>query len=101
MDNYTGGHSDRNVGDNEYAAEGNPFNLGRMAAPQAADSCVDDEAHGDEIDGDERINYQSRSRNDSTRVTAGTMNRRRDLDKYLREEVDEEDDREWWGRHED
>jgi hypothetical protein len=29
------------------------------------------------------------------------MNRRCDLDKYLREEVEEEDDREWWGRHED
>lgn len=55
----------------------------------------------DELDGDERMNYQSRSRNDPIRVTTGTMNRRQDMDKYLREEVEEEEDRVWWGRHED
>lgn len=95
------GHRDRTEGDNDFAPDGNPFNLNRVGASHAASACVDDEANDDELDGDERMNYQARSRNDPTRVTAGTMNRRRDLDKYLREEVDEEDDREWWGRHED
>lgn len=95
------GHRDRAVGDNVFAPDGNPFNLNRVGAPYAASACFDDEANDDELDGDERINYQARSRNDPTRVTAGTMNRRCDLDKYLREEVEEEDDREWWGRHED
>lgn len=94
------GHRDRAVGDNVFAPEGNPFNINRVGAPHAASACFDDEANDDELDGDERINYQARSRNDPTRVIAGTMNRRCDLDKYLREEVEEEDDREWWGRHE-
>jgi hypothetical protein len=94
------GHRDRAVGDNVFAPEGNPFNINRVGAPHAASACFDDEANDDELDGDERINYQARSRNDPTRVTAGTMNRRCDLDKYLREEVEEEDNREWWGRHE-
>ena len=34
------------------------------------------------------------------RVTAGTMNRRRDLDKYLREEVEMAENERWWGRNE-
>ena len=34
------------------------------------------------------------------RVTAGTMRRRRALDPYLREELEEAEDRVWWGRHE-
>lgn len=95
-----GGHRDRAVSDNAFAPDGNPFDLNRVGAPRAASACFDDEANDDELDGDERINYQARSRNDPMRVTAGTMNRRCDLDKYLREEVEEEDDREWWGRHE-
>jgi len=33
-------------------------------------------------------------------VTAGTMRRQRDMDKYLREEVAEAEERYWWGRHE-
>lgn len=100
-DSLNEGHHDRSVGDNVFAPDGNPFSLNRVGAPHAASACFDDEANDDELDGDERINYQARSRNDPTRVTAGTMNRRCDLDKYLREEVEEEDDREWWGRHED
>ena len=95
------GHRDRTERDNEFASEGNPFNFNRLNAPSAAGACIDDEANDDALDGDERMNYQARSRNDPTRATAGTMNRRCDLDKYLREEVEEEDDREWWGRHED
>ena len=68
---------------------------GKRACKRAYDN------NNDELDGDERMNYQSRSRNDPIRVTAGTMNRRQDMDKYLREEVEEEEGRVWWGRHED
>lgn len=94
------GHRDRTEGDNDDAPEGNPFVLSRVAAPFAADATVDDEANDGEFDTDEGSVYSALSRNDATRVTAGTMNRRKDLDRYLREEVAVEEDREWWGRHE-
>lgn len=94
------GHRDRTEGDNAGAPEGNPFNRGRISAPSAADSCIDDEANDGEMDADELNTYQARSRNDAERVTAGTMNRRRDMDKYFREEVEEAEDRIWWGRGE-
>lgn len=61
---------------------------------------ADDEANDEAIDGDERLVYQAQSRNDLVRVTEGTMNRRRDLDKYFREEVEEEENRIWYSRHE-
>jgi hypothetical protein len=94
------GHRDRTEGDNDYAPDGNPYNLSREAAEEAAGPCIDDEANDDELDGDERITYQARSRNDATRVTAGTMNRRRDLQKFFEEECLDSEDRQWWGRHE-
>jgi hypothetical protein len=52
------------------------------------------------IDGDERLSYQSLSRNDPKRPIMGVTRRRRDMDKYLREEVDEEENRRWWGQDE-
>ncbi len=94
------GQHDRLEGDNSAAPEGNPFNPSRVAAPFAADACIDDEANNDEIDGDERTNYQALSRNDPTRAIIGSMNSRCGLDKYLREEVEEAEDETWWGRHE-
>ncbi len=94
------GHRDRSEGDNDRAPAGNAYNPSRLGAPRAAGECLDDEANDDELDGDERMNYQANSRNDPLRATAGSMNRRRDLDKYLREEVEEEEDSRWWGRHE-
>ena len=94
------GHRDRTEGDGDRAPVGNPYNRGRISAPPAADACIDDEANDAEMDGDELMSFHGYARNDPERVTAGTMNRRRDLDKYLREEVTESEDREWWGRHE-
>ena len=79
---------------------GNPYDLDRIHSPAAAGACVDDEANDAEIDGDELATYQARPSNDATRVAAGTMNRRRDMDRYFREEVEEAEDRQWWGRHE-
>jgi hypothetical protein len=94
------GNHDRSKHENDRAPYGNPFNMNRVSAPHAASACFDDEANDDELDGDERINYQALSRNDPSRTTAGTMGRRAGLDAYLREEVVEEENRVWWGRHE-
>ena len=69
-------------------------------APTAAAAWVDDEANDMELDADEACGNNALSRNDATRVTAGTMNRRRDLDKYLREEVEMAENKRWWGRNE-
>lgn len=95
---WTRNHPDRDAG--EYTPAGNPFALSRVDAPKAAPPGVDDEATADNLDGDEAMTYQARSRNDATRVTAGTMNRRADMDQYLREEVEERENTPWWGQHE-
>lgn len=92
------GHSDARIDD--VIPEGNRFISSRISAPPSDEVCIDDEANDEELDGDERINYQSLSRNDSTRVTAGTVNRTRMMNNYLREEVEETEARPWWGRHE-
>ena len=79
---------------------GGYYNYGRTGADTVPDPSQDNEANADELDADELNTYQVRSRNDAVRVTAGTMNRQRDLDRYLREEVAEAEDRYWWGRQE-
>lgn len=100
-DAWDQGHYDRLVAEDEFSPEGNPFDLARTGAPQAASPCTDDEANDDNYDIDERNTYQARSRNDATRATAGTMRRLKEMDKYFREEVEErEDSNGWWGRHE-
>jgi hypothetical protein len=96
-------------------SQGDVYNFGRTAAPpgdyyssaiakaamaEAAIAAVMTEANDEDIDGDEANTYQVRARNDMVRATAGTMRRQRDMDKYLREEVAEAEDRYWWGRHE-
>lgn len=95
------GHRDTTEGDADAVPVGNPYNTNRVAYPPSADACVDDEANDGEIDADELNTYHARSRNDATRVTAGTMNRRKDLEKYFLEEVAQAEDREWWGRSEE
>lgn len=97
-DSWTYGHKDR--GRHEKLKEGNPYNKMRYSAPQAAEADIDDEADDYAMDGDERIVQNAQSRNDAERVIAGTMNRRKALDPYLREELEEEEDRRWWGQHE-
>jgi hypothetical protein len=92
------GHVDRSRYD--APPEGNPYDPMRVRSDLAAAPCVDDEANDNEIDGDERMAYQGAARNDATRVTAGTINRRHDMDKYFREELAEAEEREWYGRHE-
>ena len=98
--NSAAGSRDRITGQNETAPLGNFYDSGRNAAPETPGPCVDSEANGDEIDADEANTYQVRSRNDPVRVITGSMERQRDMDRYLREEVLEAEEREWWGRHE-
>jgi hypothetical protein len=94
------GHRDRLEGDDADEAYGNPYSGNRVWRPAAAGADYDDEANDAEMDADELNAYQGRSRNDPDRVAAGTMNRRKMMDPYLREEVEEAEDRQWWGRHE-
>ena len=94
------GSRDRTRLDEVAAPAGNVYNYGRTAAEPTPEVCFDGEANDEEIDADEQNTYQVRSRNDEVRVVAGTMQRQRNVDRYLREEVEEAEDREWWGREE-
>jgi hypothetical protein len=51
-------------------------------------------------DGDLRISNMSVKRNDPIKPIIGTMKGKANFDKYLREEVEEQEDSIWWGRHE-
>lgn len=79
---------------------GNPYNTGRLAFPAAAGPCVDDMADDSELDGDEQITYQVRARNDPTRVTAGSIDRKNWFSQYVDEELGQAEARVWWGEHE-
>lgn len=94
------GSRDRLRLENAGAPSGNFYNYGRSAAPETPGPCADGEANAEDIDADEANTYQVRSRNDPVRATAGTMRRQRDMDRYLREETLEAEERLWWGRHE-
>lgn len=93
------GHVDWDAAAKDSVAEGNPLDLDRVANPQAAAPCVDDDAIAI-YDGDELLAYQARSRNDPERVWAGIYRRKGLVDRYVREELDETEDTQWWGRHE-
>lgn len=95
-----GSYRDRHRRDNRCVPFGNPFVTNRTFAPSGAPACFDDEANDEEFDADEKIVYQARSRNDPLRATIGSMNRVSDVDHFVREELEEEEDRPWWGRHE-
>ena len=99
---YPGAIDDKDSRDGDHTVDGDyDDGRGRIAHASTYLRGAHEETNDDLIDGDERMVYQSRSRNDPTRAIAGTMDRRRELDKYLREEVEEEENRVWWGRHED
>lgn len=94
------GHHDRQAVTDYDVIDGNPFDVSRIASPQAAGACFDDEANDAEADVDEQNVNQVRSRNDETRVIAGIMNRTKWLTPYLKEELDEYENLNWWGRNE-
>lgn len=93
------GHTDLYEAARDNTPEGNPFSAERVAAPQAAGPCVDDDAIAI-YDGDELLAIQARSRNDPERVWAGNYRRKAHVGRYITEELDEEENKRWWGAHE-
>jgi hypothetical protein len=49
-------------------------------------------------DGDEQNTYQVRARNVPERVWGGALKRQSVVNRYVKEELDEEEDRVWWGK---
>lgn len=79
--------------------------------PGSIDACHDDKnpcnngvrLNSDSIiinDGDELLARQNRSRNDPERVWSGIYRRKDIMDRYVNEELDEEENSRWWGSHE-
>lgn len=93
------GHTDWEAAARADVPVGNPFDDGRIAAPQAAPPCDDDDAIA-YFDADELNTYQVRSRNVPERVWAGIYRRKALVERYVGEELDEQEDTQWWGRHE-
>ena len=93
------GHSDWDAAARDGVPEGNPFSRNRVAAPAAAPPCADDDALAIH-DADELNAYQARARNDPDRVRAGALRRKAFVSHYVKEELDEQEDSQWWGRHE-
>jgi len=93
------GHVDWNAEDRDTVPVGNPYDTDRIANPQAAGPCVDDDAIAI-YDGDELLAYQARSRNDPERVWAGITRRKALVERYVKEELDEKEASQWWGNHE-
>lgn len=93
------GHSDWDAAARADVPEGNPFDPGRVARPQAAAPCEDDDAFAIH-DADELVTYQNRSRNVPERVWAGIYRRKALVERYVREELDERENSQWWGAHE-
>jgi len=93
------GHVDWGEKARDNVPVGNPFSTNRVASPQAAPPCVDDDAIA-LYDGDELNTYQVRSRNNPERVWAGIYRRKALLDRYVREELDERENTRWWGAQE-
>ena len=90
------GHRDRGLDD--FNPLGNPYTVGRIAQPKEV-VCIDEDAEPIH-DGDELNVVHSLARNDATRVAAGIIRRGELVDRYLREELDEAEERTWYHRHE-
>ena len=83
-----------------YPAPGNPYHLNRLESRPTAYPCHTGPAAElrDTHDADRKTVDHARWRHDPYRVAAGVMRRRELMDKYVREELDEEENRPWWGR---
>ena len=93
------------TGENPSPALDNPYSLNRLetrADPTYGQSGACDYGLAGEArnthDADQQIAQHARWRNDPYRVAAGIMRRKDLMDKYVREELDEEEDSYWWGR---
>lgn len=52
--------------------------------------------HNNMIDGDERLAYHNINRNEPTRVINGMNNSYKNLNKYIKDEIDESEKMIWW-----
>jgi hypothetical protein len=81
-------------------APGDPFQLNRIESRAGAEPC--DYGYAGEarntFDADRQMVEHGRWRNDPHRVVAGVMRRKELVDKYVREELEEEENSPWWGR---
>lgn len=80
------------------AAATNPFQLNRVRGAAEPAPCDYSVEAADVMDSDRKTVEHVRWRHDPHRVAAGVMDRKRLMDKYVREELDEEEDSQWWGR---
>lgn len=76
---------------------GNPFSLNRVAPPQAAPPCHDDDALTF-LDADEQMALQLTARHDSARVQC--PHRYEIVSTYVMDELDERENKIWWSVHE-
>ena len=94
--NIENGHTELNPNDNNNKF-GIPFNRTNISAPSVLPY---KELNKTTIDFDEQNTYQGLSRNDPYRPINGIMNRQKMLDPYIRDELNKEEKKQWWGNGE-
>lgn len=104
-------HADARAADNDGVVDGaRPYWRARKAPGAPANVCGFRNPDGsidpnnldwqDGMDVSERMAVHARFRGDGTRAVAGSLDRMRMLDPYIRHELEDEDRAPWWGRHE-
>lgn len=91
------GHRDLQKNDNSNSPEGNIANITATNAPYAAPIHTYQENNIHSIDYDEANSFQGLARNDPLRPTVGIIARGSMMDGFLREELEDAEDKEWWG----
>lgn len=91
------GHRDLKKNDNSNAPVGNITNVTATNAPYAAPIPIYQENNVHSIDYDEANSFQGLARNDPLRPTVGIIARGSMMDGFLREELEDAEDKEWWG----
>ena len=95
--NVISGHSELTPDENNNAPYGIPFNRTNISSPANPPY---KELNNTTIDYDEKNIYQGLGRNDPYRPINGIMNRANMIDPYIRDELDKEERKEWWGNGE-
>ena len=91
------GHRDLKKYENINAAEGNIANITATNAPYAPAIPIYQEKNIQSIDYDEANSFQGLTRNDPLRPTVGIIARGSMMDGFLREELEDAEEKEWWG----
>ena len=91
------GHRDLKKNDNINAPIGNITNVTATNAPYAPAIPIYQENNIHSIDYDEANAFQGLARNDPLRPTVGVIGRGSMMDGFLREELEDAEEKEWWG----